>query len=168
MALEKNPVLPQVLALGVYRSNKTRTFISFCCPWTRVCGRAKIPTAFSCFAFAHIIRLAQGMRKTDWTVPLFPGCRKQPSQFFSALFFQASPPLFPGGEAFSSAYSASACTALAAVRPETKISTIALPPRRFPPWIPPVTSPAAYRPSMASPSSFRTWRSASTFRPPMV
>ena len=40
-------------------------------------------------------------------------------------------------------YSASAATALAAVRPETKISTMALPPRRLPPWMPPVTSPAA-------------------------
>ena len=40
-------------------------------------------------------------------------------------------------------YWLSAMTDCAAVRPETKISTIALPPRRLPPWIPPVTSPAA-------------------------
>ena len=40
-------------------------------------------------------------------------------------------------------YWLSAVTALAAVRPETKISTMALPPRRLPPWMPPVTSPAA-------------------------
>ena len=65
-------------------------------------------------------------------------------------------------------YSASAETALAAVLPETKISTIALPPRRLPPWIPPVTSPAAYRPGMMFPSVSSTWRSVSTSTPPMV
>ena len=45
-------------------------------------------------------------------------------------------------------YLLSAARAFAAVRPETKISTMALPPRRLPPWMPPVTSPAAYRPGM--------------------
>ena len=33
-------VLPQVLPIDVYRSAKAQTFLSFCCPWTRVCGRA--------------------------------------------------------------------------------------------------------------------------------
>ena len=40
-------------------------------------------------------------------------------------------------------YLLSASMVLAAVRPETKISTMAFPPRRLPPWMPPVTSPAA-------------------------
>ena len=49
---------------------------------------------------------------------------------------------------YRSDYLLSAARAFAAVRPETKISTMALPPRRLPPWMPPVTSPAAYRPGM--------------------
>ena len=48
-----------------------------------------------------------------------------------------------GGDRKPVDYLFSSAMVLAAVRPETKISTIALPPRRLPPWIPPVTSPAA-------------------------
>lgn len=42
-------------------------------------------------------------------------------------------------------YAAAFC---AAIRPKTTISATALPPRRFAPCTPPVTSPAAYRPGM--------------------
>ena len=38
---------------------------------------------------------------------------------------------------------ASCVTLVAAMRPDTRISVRALPPRRLPPWMPPVTSPAA-------------------------
>lgn len=42
-------------------------------------------------------------------------------------------------------YAAAFC---AAIRPKITISATALPPRRFAPCTPPVTSPAAYRPGM--------------------
>ena len=52
--------------------------------------------------------------------------------------------------------------------PLTTKSTMALPPRRFAPWMPPVTSPATYRPGMMLPSVSSTWVSSSILMPPMV
>lgn len=40
---------------------------------------------------------------------------------------------------------------LPAMRPKVKMSAMALPPKRFVPWMPPVTSPAAYKPSITLP-----------------
>ena len=45
---------------------------------------------------------------------------------------------------------------------------MALPPRRFSPWIPPVHSPAAYRPGIGSPSALQASDSTFTRMPPMV
>ncbi len=42
----------------------------------------------------------------------------------------------------------SAAALVPAIRPKVRQSATALPPRRLPPWMPPVTSPAAYRPGM--------------------
>ena len=55
-----------------------------------------------------------------------------------------------------------------ATRPKTTQSRSELPPRRFLPWIPPATSPAAYRPTTGMPRSFTTCDSALMARPPMV
>ena len=52
--------------------------------------------------------------------------------------------------------------------PNTTVSTTALPPRRFAPWMPPVTSPAATRPGITSPLVSSTRHSVSIFTPPIV
>ena len=61
--------------------------------------------------------------------------------FFSWFQFPPSDP-----------YPAYAAAPWPAMRPKTTKSATALPPRRFPPWTPPVTSPAAKRPGMTVPS----------------
>lgn len=55
-----------------------------------------------------------------------------------------------------------------AMRPNVKISAKALPPNRLPAWIPPATSPAAYKPGMIAPALSKTWDSVSIRKPPMV
>ena len=52
--------------------------------------------------------------------------------------------------------------------PNTTVSTTAWPPRRFAPWMPPVTSPAATRPGITSPLVSSTRHSVSIFTPPIV
>ncbi len=62
-------------------------------------------------------------------------------------------------------YCAADCPAM---RPNTIKSARAFPPSRFPPWTPPVTSPAANNPGIGSPFSSNTCAEVLIKTPPMV
>src|SRR5699024_10650988 len=92
-----------------------------------------------------------------------PPCRQQDGGGEGQV---QQPAAGPGLGGPGHAAEAAACSP--AMRPNTTKSATALPPRRLPPWTPPVTSPAAYRPSITVPSPARTWVWGLMVRPPMV
>jgi len=54
------------------------------------------------------------------------------------------------------------------MRPKVIVSEMEVPPRRFAPWTPPVTSPATKNPTIGYPSALSTCALLSMSTPPIV
>lgn len=73
----------------------------------------------------------------------------------------------PAGENNSNVYARASATTSPTFLPNTMMSHTALPPMRLSPWMPPVTSPAAYRPGIGLPDASSASFFSLIFTPPI-